>query len=76
MILKPTDLDTKINLELSLQGFSDEQQIRTQQGMVQEGKNSGTGILDDTIFSILKEREQKQWKSIEQEPKNNSALDY
>lgn len=74
LLIDSTNLNAKINLELSMQELALQNvqgQNQTQSTQTSEQQSSG---LQDLIFSMMMENEQNQWKSQQQE--NSDILDY
>ena len=68
--------DAKINLELC----QTEENMRQAQGaekeMQQASESKDDSALQKGIFTLIKEKEQNQWKRIESDKKNDGVLDY
>lgn len=74
LIIDNTNIDAKINMELSLQGKALQQkQGEQQQNPINESNDDKT--LEQELFSIIRENEQKQWKNQQKETKS-SVKDY
>ncbi len=74
LLIDGTNLNAKINLELSMQELlvqNTQSQTQNQNTASSERQSSG---LQDLIFSMMTENEQNQWKSQQQE--NSDILDY
>ncbi|MCH5294346.1 MAG: VWA domain-containing protein [Treponema sp.] len=74
LLIDGTNINAKINMELSLQEFIAHQNSSAPvTSPVQE--NSDEQTLENAIYSVLKENDKNQWKNQEQEPEP-SARDY
>lgn len=75
LMIDETNVDAKINLELSLRQTS----IRTaeaSQEMIPVQENENDSKLESTIFSLIREKEQEKWKNQQSQEKSESTLDY
>ena len=72
LLIDNTNLNAKINLELSMQELAIKETQNQSQSTNANASKSST--MQDLIFSIMMENEQNQWKSQEQE--NSDILDY
>lgn len=67
-----TSTDAKINLELSLKEDVS-QPAENVQNMVPVSENSREQTLENELYSIIKENEQRQWKNQQQNSESSSA---
>lgn len=75
LMINPQSIEAKINLELALrQGSKTVQNNKSQVKTVSENKEHS--VLKDAVFSIIRENEQKQWKSQEKQDEFQSPTDY
>ena len=75
LMIDESNVDAKINLELSLRQTS----IRTaeaSQEMIPVQENENDSRLESTIFSLIREKEQEKWKNQQSQEKSESTLDY
>ena len=74
-MINPQSIEAKINLELALrQGSKTVQNNKSQVKTASENKEHS--VLKDAVFSIIRENEQKQWKSQEKQDEFQSPTDY
>lgn len=76
LLVDPTNVRAKVNLELSRN-----QQVQrareSERQMTGADENSDDGSdLQKSVFNRIREKDQQQWKNIQQEQKDSSALDY
>ena len=75
LMINPQSIEAKINLELALrQGSKTVQNNKSQVKTASENKEHS--VLKDAVFSIIRENEQKQWKSQEKQDEFQSPTDY
>lgn len=75
LLIDNTNVDAKINLELSLANNAGSTQSGEQEiNPVSEKNHDST--RQDVIFSVIREDEQNKWKSPETHSEQSSALDY
>lgn len=75
LLIDNTNIDAKINLELSLSSNSGSSKAGEQAiNPVSESEHDST--RQDVIFSVIREDEQSKWKSPETQSEKSSALDY
>lgn len=75
LLINNTDIDAKINLELSLSNNSGSSKAGEQAiNPVSEMEHDST--RQDVIFSVIREDEQNKWKAPETRSEESSALDY
>lgn len=75
LMINPQSIEAKINLELALrQGSKTVQNNKSQVKTTSENKEHS--VLKDAVFSIIRENEQKQWKSQEKQDEFQSPTDY
>lgn len=72
--INSSDINAKINFELSQQGKSG-QNKGGQQELLSVQENSDNTNLENSIYSIIKESEHQQWKN-QQKKSQSSSLDY
>ncbi|MDE5898040.1 MAG: VWA domain-containing protein [Treponemataceae bacterium] len=70
-----TQIDAKINLELSQLKVSEDRRSK-ESSAAQLPAAGGASALEQAIFELIKENDQKQWKSSEQQEQSGSASDY
>lgn len=74
-----SQVDAKINLELSIQQGNTKQQ-QTNQNQAQETpsqtEDNPESEIQDAVFERIKEKDQNKWKNSEQPQSQNSAEDY
>ena len=77
LLVKSSDVNAKINLELSLKEYeSHSGGDGTQKDSSQKNQNTDTSsVMENAMYSIIRENEQNQWKNQQQKP-DGSALDY
>lgn len=74
LLVDSSSTDAKINLELSIQEKS--LQVRPdEKEMIPVEKSGGDSALENAVYSIIRENEEKRWKNQQQKTKN-SSLDY
>ena len=69
-----SSIDAKINLELSLRQ-SVSQSNAAESELTPVSTNTDSDVLEQALYSIIRENEQKQWKSQQQSP-STTAADY
>ena len=69
-----SSIDAKINLELSLRQ-SVSQANAAESELTPVSTNSDSDVLEQALYTIIRENEQKQWKSQQQSP-STTAADY
>lgn len=75
LLIDNTNVDAKINLELSLSQSSGSTK-GGEQAINPVSETDHDSTRQDVIFSVIREDEQNKWKSPETQPEENSALDY
>ena len=76
LLVDPTNVRAKVNLELSRnqqvqRAHESERQMIGADELSQEESD-----LQKSVFNRIREKDQQQWKNVQQEQKNSSALDY
>lgn len=73
----PNYLDAKINLELCSRHLEEQKasQAESEMQKVSESKENSSQMQNE-IFNIIRENENKQWKKMESQPEENGILDY
>ncbi len=73
----PNYLDAKINLELCSRHLEEQKAAQAESEMqkVSESKENSSQMQNE-IFNIIRENENKQWKKMESQPEENGILDY
>ncbi len=75
LLVDSTNINAKINLELS----SNEKSIQAQQGVQEripvEEKKESSGA-SDAVFSLIRENEGNQWENYEATPEKSNIIDY
>lgn len=69
-----TSIDAKINLELSLQSAVTQSKSQ-EQTLTPVSENSESEVLEQALYSVIRENEQKLWKS-QQQSVQSTAADY
>jgi len=73
--IQPSDLDAKINLELSLLNAESQDEIPS--GSVSPfSENKDDTAVKDAVFSIIRESEQNRWRNQQVENTSEGGLDY
>lgn len=75
LLIDNTDIDAKINLELSLSSGSNNSKAG-EQAMNPVSETEHDSTRQDVIFSVIREDEQNKWKTPETKSEESSALDY
>lgn len=70
-----SNVDAKINLELSLRQIS-VKSAEVAQEMMPTQENKEDSRMENTIFSLIREKEQDKWKNQQTQEKSDSTLDY
>ncbi len=73
--VNPSSIDAKINLELSL-SMKSSSASEGVQDIVPVRENNDSSSVRDTLFSIIREKDQNQWKNTETQEENNGVIDY
>ena len=76
LLVDPTNVHAKVNLELSRnqqvqRAHESERQMTGADEISQEESD-----LQKSVFNRIREKDQQQWKNVQKEQKNSSALDY
>lgn len=75
LLIDSTSVNAKINLELAVrQGINSSNSGK--QEMLPSGTESKKSVVKDSIFSIIRENEQAQWKNQEKQETSENSLDY
>ncbi len=75
LLIKSSDINAKINLELSLREYESHSGVQEPE-LIQVNQDSNSqSVLENALYSIIRENEQNQWKNQQQKPEG-SALDY
>lgn len=75
LLVKSSDINAKINLELSLREQESHSGAKEPE-MTQVNQDSNSqSVLEDAMYAVIRENEQNQWKNQQQKP-DGSALDY
>ncbi|MBQ5384496.1 MAG: VWA domain-containing protein [Treponema sp.] len=75
LLVKSSDVNAKINLELSLKEYESHSGSQNQD-MSQENQNTdNSSVMENAFYSRIRENEQNQWKN-QQQKSEGSALDY
>ncbi len=73
----PNYLDAKINLELCSRHLEEQKGNQTESEMQKVSEtNDNSPQIQNEIFNIIRENENKQWKKMETSPEENGILDY
>ncbi len=76
LLIDNESLQAKINLELSMnENTAEQQQQAVQERIPASFQQNETGI-DDAVFSLIQENEGNQWKNREVTPEKSSVIDY
>lgn len=77
ILSNPEYLDAKINLEFCERHLEEKnaQEAETEMQKVSEN-NENFSQMQNEIFNIIKENENRQWKKMQSSPKESSVLDY
>ncbi len=70
-----SNLDAKINLELSL-GQNTRQSAASSQELIPVQEKSADDIAESTLFSLIREQEQNRWKNQQDQDQTPSGDDY
>ncbi len=73
--IQPSDLDAKINLELSLLNAESQDEIPSGSVSPFSEKKDDTAVKD-AVFSIIRESEQNRWRNQQVENTSEGGLDY
>ena len=76
LMIDSTDINAKINLELSLQQREESRSRSGEQQITPVSANESSHAVEDAVFSVIQENDKKQWKSQENPSKPNLAEDY
>lgn len=76
LLVAPDDINAKVNLELSqTQEIQKAKEGKQEMIPASENKDNESDI-EKTIFNRMRENDQKQWKSYENQERNSSVIDY
>ena len=75
LLVKSSDVNAKINLELSLREYESHSGSRSQDANQANQDTDSSSVMENAMYSIIRENEQNQWKNQQQKPEG-SALDY
>ena len=75
LLIDNTNIDAKINLELSLMENTSTAKAGTQ-NLTPVSESEYHSSVEDTIFSIIRESEQNRWKNTQTQNEQNNILDY
>ena len=75
LLIDNSSIEAKINLELSLQETASQNHNSEESEITPASEHDYDQSLENAIYSIIKEEEQNQWKSMQQQT-TGSALDY
>lgn len=70
-----SDIDAKINLELSILGHDAREKAR-ESALAPVTISAEEQLLENAMYSIMREKEQEQWKNQEQEMPESGTTDY
>ncbi len=76
LLVNPSNVNAKINLELS-RNQQAQRAKETERPLSKADEKAGkVSDLEKSIFNRIRENDQKQWKNIQTQQKDNSTLDY
>lgn len=75
LLIDNTNIDAKINLELSLMENTSTSSARNQ-NLTPVSETEYHSSIEDTLFSIIRESEQDKWKNTETQNQPSDILDY
>ena len=75
LLIDNSSIEAKINLELSLQETASQNHNTEESEITPAAEHDYDQSLENAIYSIIKEEEQNQWKSMQQQT-TGSSLDY
>ena len=76
LLIDSTNINAKINLELSLQQREESQARNGEQQLLPVAQNESASTVEDAVFSVIQENDKKQWKNQENQSSSNSENDY
>lgn len=75
LLIDGSNVNAKINLELASKELASKARQMEQEVTVETEDSQESSLLEDAIYSIIREKEQKQWKN-RQKKEESSSLDY
>lgn len=75
LMIDGSDVQAKINLELSLDKISVQNNIK-ERNITSVSENSDEQALENAMYSMMREKEKNTWKSQQQENSESGSLDY
>ena len=75
LMINGSDIQTKINLELSLEKISVQNNVK-ERNITSVSENSDDQALENAMYSMMREKERNTWKSQQQENSESNSLDY
>ena len=75
LLIDNTNIDAKINLELSLMENTATAKAGTQ-NLTPVSESEYHSSVEDTLFSIIRESEQNRWKNTQTKNEQSNILDY
>lgn len=75
LTIDSSNIDAKINLELSIRGRDAREEAR-ESALAPVTVSAEEQMLENAVYSIMREKEQEQWKNQEQEMQESGASDY
>lgn len=75
LLIDSTNIDAKINLELSLRQNNTSDTAK-EQNITPVSESPYQSTLQDTIFSVIRENDKNRWKNAAQDYTNSSVIDY
>ena len=76
LLVDPTNVRAKVNLELSRNQQVQRAHETERQMIGADEISQEESDLQKSVFNRIREKDQQQWKNVQQEQKNSSALDY
>ncbi len=75
LLIDGSNVNAKVNLELASKELASKARQMEQEVTVEAEDSQENSLLEDAIYSIIREKEQKQWKN-RQKREESSSLDY